>query len=53
MAQAYLDDRLPERPDGLRLVPGAGSQQETGAGEVVDVPWEIVEAPTSRVATPV
>jgi len=43
VAQAYLDDRLPERPDGLRLVPGAGSEQGTGAGEVVDVPWEIVD----------
>jgi hypothetical protein len=42
VAQAYLDDRLPERPDGLRLVPGAGSEQGTGAGEIADIPWEIV-----------
>ena len=45
VAGAYLDDRLPDRVDGMRVVPGSGTEAGSGGGEVVEVRWEIADDP--------
>jgi hypothetical protein len=42
VAQAYLDDRLPERADGLGLDDGRSTQGTIpGGGAIVVIPWRI------------